>query len=250
VQYFFCEATLIHAIRRLYGYSQKEFCVFLGYSQSTLSKIENGICSPDMKFVIALSQKINIDLNIFKFGYVPKIPDYLFNNETNQFLQHPYLKNGLFSSKTVYILLETIKEKCDIDIYKNLNIPREYFVFKELKYGIQLFKDILKHVETNKVIELIEDLKTKKVTLLAEESFKKCLLEMNIIHLKNIIKVEDSYEIGLSYSDLEFAPKDEKMKDYFQHIIAFHLFNELNVNVSPLKLKKSKYDFVLRLNAG
>ena len=250
MQYFFCEATLIHAIRRLYGYSQKEFCVFLGYSQSTLSKIENGICSPDMKFVIALSQKINIDLNIFKFGYVPKIPDYLFNNETNQFLQHPYLKNGLFSSKTVYILLETIKEKCDIDIYKNLNIPREYFVFKELKYGIQLFKDILKHVETNKVIELIEDLKTKKVTLLAEESFKKCLLEMNIIHLKNIIKVEDSYEIGLSYSDLEFAPKDEKMKDYFQHIIAFHLFNELNVNVSPLKLKKSKYDFVLRLNAG
>ncbi len=250
MQYFFCEATLIHAIRRLYGYSQKEFCVFLGYSQSTLSKIENGICSPDMKFVIALSQKINIDLNIFKFGYVPKIPDYLFNNETNQFLQHPYLKNGLFSSKTVYILLETIREKCDIDIYKKLNIPREYFVFKELKYGIQLFKDILKHVETNKVIELIEDLKTKTVTLLAEESFKKCLLEMNIIHLKNIIKIEDSYEIGLSYSDLEFAPKDEKMKDYFQHIIAFHLFNELNVNVSPLKLKKSKYDFVLRLNAG
>jgi transcriptional regulator with XRE-family HTH domain len=250
VQYFFTEATLIHAIRKLYGYSQKEFCVFLGYSQSTLSKIENGICSPDMKFVIALSQKINIDLNIFKFGFVPKIPDYLLNNESNQFLQHTYLKNGLFSSKTVYTLLETIKERCEIDIYKKLNIPKEYFVFKELKYNLQLFKDILKYVETNKVIELIEDLKTKNVTLLAEDSFKECLLDLNIIHLKNIIKIEDSYEIGLSYSDLEFTHHDEKTKDYFQHIIAFHLFNELNVNVSPIKLIKSKYDLVLRLNAG
>jgi transcriptional regulator with XRE-family HTH domain len=250
VQYFFSESTLIHAIRRLYGYSQQEFCVFLGYSQATLSKIENGICSPDMKFVIALSQKINIDLNIFKFCFVAKIPDYLLNDESNQFLKHIYLRNGLFSSKTAYILLEAIKGRFEIDIYKKLSIPKEYFVFKELKYNIQLFKDILKYVETNKVIELIEDLKTKNVTLLAEESFKQCLLELSIIHLKNIIKIEDSYEIGLSYSDLNFAVQDEMIKDYFQHIIAFHLFNELNVNVSPLKQKKSKYDIVLRLNAG
>ena len=250
MQYFFTEATLIHAIRRLYGYSQKEFCIFLGYSQSTLSKIENGICSPDIKFVIALSQKINIDLNIFKYGYVPKIPDYFLNNESNLFLQHAYLKNGLFSSKTAYTLLETIKERCKIDIYKKLNIPREYFVFQELKFSIQLFKDILDYVESKKVIDLIEDLKTKNITLLAEESFKQCLLELNIIHLKSIIKLEDSFEIGLSYSDLELSLQDEKMKDYFQHIIAFHLFNELNVNVSPLKLKKAKYDIVLRLNAG
>jgi transcriptional regulator with XRE-family HTH domain len=250
VQYFFNEATLIHAIRRLYGYSQKEFCVFLGYSQSTLSKIENGICSPDMKFVIALSQKINIDLNIFKFGYVPKIPDYLLSNDSNLFLQHNYLKDGLFSSKTAYILLEMIQDKCGIDIYKKMNIPREYFVFMELKYNLQLFKDILKHVESTKVIELIEEIKARPGTLLAEESFKTCLLELNIIQLKNIIKMGDSYEIGLSYSDYDFAPQDEELKDYLQHIIAFHLFNELNVNVSPVKLQKSKYDLVLRLNAG
>ncbi len=203
-----------------------------------------------MKFVIALSQKINIDLNIFKFGYVPKIPDYLLSNDSNHFLQHNYLKDGLFSSKTAFILLEMIHEKYGIDIYKKMGIPREYFVFMELKYNVQLFKDILKHVESQKVIELIEDLKAKTGTILAEESFKACLLELNIIQLKNIIRFEDSYEIGLSYADYDFSPHDEEMKDYFQHIIAFHLFNELNVNVSPVKLKKSKYDLVLRLNAG
>lgn len=203
-----------------------------------------------MKFVIALSQKINIDLNIFKFGYVPKIPDYLLSNASNQFLQHNYLKDGLFSSKTAFILLEMIQEKCGLDIYKKMNIPREYFVFMELKYNLQLFKDILKHVDSKKVIELIEELKARPGTLLAEESFKSCLLELNMIQLKNIIKIGDAYEIGLSYSDFDFGVQDEEIKDYFQHIIAFHLLNELNVNVSPVKLQKSKYDLVLRLNAG
>jgi transcriptional regulator with XRE-family HTH domain len=249
MQYYFNEATLIQAIRKIYGYSQQEFCTFLGYSQATLSKIENGVSSPDMKFVIALSQKINIDLNMFKYGYVPKIPDYLFTNKRSRFLQHPYLKNGVFPSKTSYLLLESIKEKLGVDIYSKLKMPREYFVFLELKYSVQLFKDILLHVDVHQVIDVIKAVKAQSSPLLAEETFKTCLLDLHSIQLQNVVRIGDSYEIGLSYVDSLFNQNSE-LKEYFQHIIAFHLLNELNVNVTPVTQTKSKYDFVLRLNAS
>ena len=249
MQYYFNEATIILALRKLYGYSQQEFCTFLGYSQSTLSKIEHGHCSPDMKFVISLAQKINIDLNIFKFGFIPRIPEYLLTSKTSRFLKHEYLKEGVFSAKTTYLLLESLEEELGLNIYKLLGISKEYFVFSELKYGLNLFRHILNHVDKEDVIRIIESAQANKTYLLAEESFKACLLNLQLIQIENIVKIGDSYELGLSY--LKGAiEEDSEMREYFQYIIAFQLLNELNVNVVPVRMKKSKHEFMLRLNAG
>lgn len=250
MKYSFKESDLISAIRKLYGYSQQEFCLLLECSQSTLSKIENGISSPDMKFIISLSQKLNLDLNIFKYGVVPKIPEALVASQASRMLRSPFLKNGIFSAKTTFLLLELIQEKLKIDIYKKLGLLREQFVFSELKYGKELFKKLLSHVEHDKVIQLMVTFKSERgPSLLAEDAFKACLMELNLVHFKEIRNEGPLFEIDLSLGQ-DHLFLEQTTIEFFQHLIAFHVLNELNVSVTLKKEKKVEQDFLLLLNAG
>jgi transcriptional regulator with XRE-family HTH domain len=250
MKYSFKEADLILAIRKLYGYSQQEFCLLLECSQSTLSKIENGISSPDMKFVISLSQKLNLDLNIFRYGVIPKISQDLFASKASRMLRHPFLKDGIFTAKTTFFLLELIEENLKIDIYKKLGLLREQFVFSELKYGKDLFKELLSLVDYLEIIQMMETFKKDSgPNLIAEETFKACLMELNLVHLKNIKNGGAHFEIGLSLRK-EHLFQEQKTNEFFQHLVAFHVLNELNINVTLKREKKVTQDFLLLLNAG
>ncbi|MCE3013063.1 MAG: helix-turn-helix domain-containing protein [Proteobacteria bacterium] len=248
MNYDFTEGTLILALRRLYGYSQIEFCDFLGYSQSTISKIENQTLSPDISFVVSMARKLNIDMNIFKLGFIPKIPTYLLQNKKNAFLNHSYLRDGYFPSKTAYFFLELINQNFKIDAYRAIGIPREYFVFSELKFNLSIFKNILAHVEEKDIIEVLEAAKTKAVPLLAEDSFKDCILDLHMVSIGNILRQENYCDISL---DFNFPPGDSpRLNEYYQHVIAFHILQNLNINVKVIRAKKHTADFVLRLYAG
>lgn len=247
MNYDFDEGTIILALRRLYGYSQVEFCQFLSYSQPTLSKIENGTLSPDMSFVVQMARKLNLDLNIFKLGFISKIPSHLIQSKKNVFLSHRYLQNGNFSAKTTFFFLELVNENFNIDIYKSLGISKEYFVFSELKFSYLLFKDVLQFIEMKDIISTLDTARAKASALLAEDSVKACLFDLHLINIGNIIYDEDHYDISLHF---EFHEEDVSLNEYFQHIIAFHILHQLNVNVKPIKAKKRNSEFVLRLYAS
>jgi transcriptional regulator with XRE-family HTH domain len=248
MSYEFNEGTLILALRRLYGYSQTEFCKILGCSQSTISKIENQILSPDISFVVSMARKINVDMNIFKLGFIPKIPTYILQNKKSSFLSHDYLRGGVFPAKTAYLFLELVKKNFAIDPYKAIGIEREYFVFPEIKFNLLLFNNMLEHVEKKDLIDILTEASTKATPLLAEESFKDCLLDLHMLDIGNILYHEDYCDIHLDFS---LAQKDDiHLQDYYQHIIAFHILHQLNIKVKPIKVKKSNSDFVLRLYAS
>jgi hypothetical protein len=68
-----------------------------------------------MRFIISLSKKLNLDLNIFKYGVVPKIPEALVVSQASRMLRSPYLRNGIFTAKTTFILLELVEESFKIE---------------------------------------------------------------------------------------------------------------------------------------
>lgn len=248
MNYEFNEGTIILALRRLHGYSQIEFCDFLGYAQSTISKIENQVLSPDISFVVSMARKLNIDMNIFKLGFIPKIPTYIFQNKKNIFLNHPYLKEGHFSSKTAYFFLELINKNFNIDAYKAIGIQKEYFVFSELQFNLNLFKDMLEHVEQQDIIEVLEKEKTKAVPLLTEDSFKACILDLHMVSIGHILYDANHCDIALDFNLSDDSSAD--LNHYYQHIIAFHILHHLNINVKTIRSKKHNSDFVLRLYAS
>jgi transcriptional regulator with XRE-family HTH domain len=248
MNYDFNEGIIILALRRLYGYSQVEFCHFLGYSQSTLSKIENQVLNPDLSFVVSMARKLNLDLNVFKLGFIPKIPSYIAQNKKNAFLSHKYLKDGTFSAKTAYFFLELVNQNFNIDAYKAIGIQKEYFTFSELKFNLLLFKDILEYVEQDDIVDVLENEKTKVIPLLAEESFKACLLDLHMVSIRNILYHENYCDISLNFN---FSKNDDTdLLEYYKHIIAFHILHHLNINVKPVRSKKNSSDFVLRLYAS
>lgn len=246
MKYFFSEAELILAIRKVYGYSQKDFCVFLGYSQPSLSKIENGQISPDMKFVIALAQKLNLDLNVFKYGHIPKLPDYLHHNRSSRLLRNPYLVNGVFPARMTFLLLEHLSRAYTVDVFEKLEIPREIFPFFELRFNLDLFRDLLKHFTEEEVIGVIKSIRVSAPALMADVPFKEALLKVALFDLESVISLDDAIELGFGCSD-QITPKESV---YFQYLLSFYLLTELNLNVSPVLAGRKRHDIVLRLHAG
>lgn len=222
--YFFTESLLIRAIRKIYNLSQKDFCLLFNCTQSALSKIENGLISPDLKLIINLAQHLNLDLNIFKYGQIPQVPKNLLNNIQNNIIGTEYTENGLFNSKTVFTTMEIIKKHFHKNVYQKLNIKPELFCFSFLKFNMHFLKKIFadisisefnkisnmyklndfrvtssngiySHIINNKLLDLLKINKD-----LYSESYN---LKINHSYFPNISEHEESLYINIFYLDLK-----------------------------------------------
>lgn len=237
LDYFFNESVLIRCIRKIYDLSQQDFCQLLGYSQSALSKIENGLISPDLKFIVSLSQKLKIDLNIFRFGHIPRLSNnQLKSNIDKSFVSKKYLKDGIISAKTTYFLMELLNNNYKKDIYSAMGINEETFCLSFLKYNMKFFEKLSEFVSFTDILKVMHQYKPEECGVYNESNFKSHLLDNKILTLTKLLHTKGGYKFSLKIRD-DFKSSN---KQYLLSVLYFDLLVTFNIPMELETLSKSK----------
>jgi transcriptional regulator with XRE-family HTH domain len=252
MSYFFHESSLIKGLRKLHGFSQSEFCKLLGYSQSALSKIENGLLSPDMKFVIGLSQKIDLDLNCFRLGFVPHVPEYLLAPGRSQsFLRQEFLEEGFLSAKTAHQLLSQIQKNTDEDIFEKCGLTEEHFIFSQLKYNLPFLVKVLTHVSLKDLIFVIESFKLKTFGARPDNQEIQffCQQYQHFLGLKNVLHHKDKTELEFSLHQ-SLTQIHELIPKFLPYVLSLDLLIQFNVQTTNVKRDSKTLNFTLDMYAA
>jgi len=244
--YHFNESVIIKSLRKIYNLGQMEFCNLLGYSQSALSKIENGILSPDLKFVVQLAKKLEVDLNIFSMGHIPFGPQPNSSGDKRSKYLASLTNEGFIHSKTVFLLLHGVRNKFASSILKKIDLLPEELCLSYLKYNFLLIEQLAAHVTLDQLDYIIHHFNPHAET---KNNFE--LIKMEIKH-SQIFKIQEflndkkfcKYELMLSSKVLPLT-KEINPKIIYSLFI-FDLMVKFNLPVDNLEYKSIKNNFEIK----
>lgn len=252
VQYFFTESILIRVLRRIHNLSQQEFCRLLGYTQSALSKIENGQISPDLKFIVKLSQHIPIDLNIFRYGHIPKLPKNLNQESLYAFIPYKYLHDGFMSIKSMYLLIKTIEKNYNTEIFKKLQISPDGFCLSFVKLNLDFIADLIRVAPRAKLLHILQSSQNHFVGRLEDkQAALSYLISHNMINVLKIGHTKEYLQVACSLNK-KFDPSLEHLEDLLILFICYDLKITFNVDLTTqqIKNKKDNLNFQLMIYAN
>ncbi|MDH4467094.1 MAG: helix-turn-helix transcriptional regulator [Bacteriovoracaceae bacterium] len=236
-KYFFDESQIIRSLRKIHGLSQQQFCSLLGYSQSALSKIENGHLSPDLKFVIQLSEKLKIDLNIFRFGHIThpyNDNDFQLSNFSPYAI---YLKEGFLSAKCIFFLLETLRRNKFPKIYQSLNMDKDILSFSSIKFNSRFINELIKYAPKEKVEEIFKSYIPQDEIPFSESLIKSIVINNQMINVSDYKKEKKYLQFAISLKNSN-SQNTSNLEDSF--LLKFICFDFLVTFHTPLKIHKSQ----------
>ena len=167
--------ALIAACRKEKKLTQKELAEFLGVTDKSVSKWENGICLPDVSLYKSLCDKLGITLNEFFAG--EKISNERFKEKADENLMNA-LENSVFTLKEK---IEYYSKKWEREHFFELTVEMIVIVILiiygcikkyEFTFLFIILGFIIGIIENNRKMKYIEDRAYKNETNLTLKEFK------------------------------------------------------------------------------